>query len=96
MAVKVLRLGQPGTRILDEPTIRMKKRSYREIDIWKTLHHPRILPLTGFAIVDDCPALISPFCENGNASQYLMANPQADRKTIVRHHRSEVSVPPLL
>lgn len=83
MAVKVLRLGQPHSGILDEPTLRIKKRSYREIDIWKSLQHPRVLPLSGFAMVDDCPALVSPFCENGNASQYLLANPHADRKMIV-------------
>ncbi|KAG8751789.1 hypothetical protein FRC14_007619 [Serendipita sp. 396] len=66
VAIKVIRaIGgvQSGT---------LKKRLSREMDVWWKLEHPNIVPLLGY--VDGFGPLhspISPWYENGNASDYL-------------------------
>lgn len=53
----------------------MIRRFKRELRVWGALRHPSVLPLVGYAQDDDqfglFGALISPWCENGNAAAFL-------------------------
>ena len=62
---------------------RMDKRMKREMRVWMPLEHSRITPCLGFAMVDGMPSLISPWAENGNAQDYVTANPNLDRRAMV-------------
>ncbi|KAF5353384.1 hypothetical protein D9756_007842 [Leucocoprinus leucothites] len=80
VAIKVLRL------IKDDPRIqKVKTHLIRETVVWTSLNHPNILGFFGLA--DDvgrhgCPALISPFCDNGVVMSYLKTHP--DHNTRLR------------
>ena len=87
VAIKTLREINmiPGDNNYDDTARnRLQKRMARELLRWFDLRHPHILPLVGFAFVDDVPCLLSIWCENGNVSQYLAAKPGANRKRLVR------------
>ncbi|KAG8900387.1 hypothetical protein FRB99_006095, partial [Tulasnella sp. 403] len=79
IAVKVLRAGD----ITDSEELdRLAKRLGREMSIWKALKHKRITPLMGFAILEIGACLISPWCDNGNALEYLKKCPSVDRRRL--------------
>ncbi|KAJ3561077.1 hypothetical protein NP233_g10418 [Leucocoprinus birnbaumii] len=70
VAIKVLRV------VKDDPDIIKKINTYliRETVVWTRLSHPNILSFLGLANDqgrDGCPALISPFCQNGEVMRYL-------------------------
>ena len=48
------------------------QRLLREIDIWKQLHHPNVLPLLGVlsGFMDDL-GMVSPWCAHGDINTYL-------------------------
>ncbi|KAG8894520.1 hypothetical protein FRB99_001201 [Tulasnella sp. 403] len=80
IAIKVLRAGDTtDSRELDQ----LAKRLGREMSIWKTLKHKRITPLLGFAILEIGACLISPWCSNGNAMEYIKKHPSIDRRRLV-------------
>ncbi|KZV81173.1 kinase-like protein [Exidia glandulosa HHB12029] len=59
------------------------KRLAREIAVWRTLSHKNILPLYGlyYYAEERVPAMVSPWCANGNIVEYLAARshlPAAD------------------
>ncbi|EIN11966.1 kinase-like protein, partial [Punctularia strigosozonata HHB-11173 SS5] len=54
----------------------------REIDIWKRLRHPHILPFFGACSIADPPFAISAL-KQADASSYLRSNPDADRIQII-------------
>ncbi|KAF5356814.1 hypothetical protein D9756_006745 [Leucocoprinus leucothites] len=60
----------------------------RETTVWQQLNHPNILPFLG--LVSDfgrsgCPSLISPYCENGTAPEYLRSHTDQDtRLSLIR------------
>ncbi|KDQ07611.1 hypothetical protein BOTBODRAFT_598442 [Botryobasidium botryosum FD-172 SS1] len=63
------------------PEIAMR-RLEREMNVWKRLRHPNILPFIGFIILASPVTtlfMISPWMENGNLGVYIKANPDADR-----------------
>ncbi|KAH7871132.1 uncharacterized protein C8R40DRAFT_1122895 [Lentinula edodes] len=68
VAVKVIRsnYGNPENEII------LKRRLARELDVWKQLNHPNILPLygitSGFGPYD---SLVCPWMENGSVSRYM-------------------------
>ncbi|CAE6456523.1 hypothetical protein BN14_08893 [Rhizoctonia solani AG-1 IB] len=83
VAIKIIR---PVTR--QKLTFeRIKKRISREIIPWSAVTHANILPFYGLCWADgpdDLPAMVYPYCEGGNCSEFLTNNPDADRMRIVR------------
>jgi hypothetical protein len=68
VAVKVIRSHYGGS----EGEAVLKRRLARELDVWKQLKHPNILPLygttSGFGPYD---SLVCPWMENGSVSKYM-------------------------
>lgn len=56
----------------------------KEVDVWKKLSHPYILPLYGIFQSQGQSYLVAPFQENGALPGYLEKFPQANRKRMVR------------
>lgn len=57
----------------------------REMDRWRDLHHPRILPFYGTCNVSSNQlALVSPFMAKGNLCEYVATNPDVDYVEVVR------------
>ncbi|KAG8943240.1 hypothetical protein FRC03_002579 [Tulasnella sp. 419] len=80
VAVKLLRVANHSWKSKMTREERLQKESPTEILTWNNLAHPHVVPLLGFAMVKDtCPALISPWIENGSVSKYLEYNSSADR-----------------
>ena len=61
----------------------------REAVMWKYLEHQNILPLRGVTISP--PQLISDFVLDGDLSEYIRENPDADRVALVGDHSFGVS-----
>ncbi|KAJ3566749.1 hypothetical protein NP233_g6800 [Leucocoprinus birnbaumii] len=83
VAIKVLRLAR------DDPAGIQQVKIYliRETLVWVNLKHPNVLGFFGLA--DDlgregCPALISPFCENGPIMSYLKCHPEPSEPVRLR------------
>lgn len=76
--MKVLRGASEEIQLVDW------KRFAREVFVWMDLKHPNILELSGFALMENKPCLISPLCKFGNVMDYLKENPAANRKRLVR------------
>ncbi|KAG9074523.1 hypothetical protein FS749_013922 [Ceratobasidium sp. UAMH 11750] len=55
------------------------KRSAHELYVWSKYQHPNLLELFGFAQFRGRIAMVSPWMENGNLSQYVSRNPGVDR-----------------
>jgi serine/threonine protein kinase len=55
---------------------------------WKTLHHPNVLSLMGVAMDNDnfIFAMASEWMENGNITEFIKANPDANRFELVGSH----------
>ncbi|KAG8898723.1 hypothetical protein FRB99_007195, partial [Tulasnella sp. 403] len=80
IAIKVLRACDIT---VSEQLERLAKRLAREMRVWKDLKHSRVTPLLGFAILEVGACLISPWCKNGNALEYIKACPTANRRTLI-------------
>jgi len=50
----------------------------RELKIWSSLTHPNILPLLGYQMHGEYPALISQWMVNGNVLQFLKKQPDTN------------------
>ncbi|KAG8932399.1 hypothetical protein FRC02_001197 [Tulasnella sp. 418] len=58
VAIKQLRIAALGELKSQE---RVVKRPFREVNTWRQLIHPNVVPLLGFSLVsDELPSLISP------------------------------------
>jgi hypothetical protein len=55
-----------------------------EAVIWRSFHHPNVLPFYGIYRWNNQLALVSPWMENGNVIRYLQTSPHADRASLVR------------
>ncbi|KAG8699584.1 hypothetical protein FRC08_005212 [Ceratobasidium sp. 394] len=55
------------------------KRSAHELYVWSKYQHLNLLELFGFAQFRGRIAMVSPWMENGNLSQYVSRNPGVDR-----------------
>ncbi|KAG8753676.1 hypothetical protein FRC14_005819 [Serendipita sp. 396] len=66
VAIKVI-------RIFDDIRARnIKRRLVRELDVWRSLEHPNIVPLLGYIDnMNRLPSPVSPWYRNGDASRYL-------------------------
>ena len=51
--------------------------------MWKALQHPNVLPLVGVTMSETQFAMVSDWMENGNISDYVKANPEANRLELV-------------
>ncbi|CAE6420439.1 unnamed protein product [Rhizoctonia solani] len=63
----------------DEGVKRIKKRTARELAIWSRLKHENILPLMGTCLFRGSIGLVSEWQDNGNATEWVSANPYVDR-----------------
>ncbi|KAG8950606.1 hypothetical protein FRC03_012791 [Tulasnella sp. 419] len=84
VAVKELRIQQ-DVRLNSTITTkeRLKRRCFREVLLWRKLHHPHVVPLLGFTIdPQGLPTLISPWYSNGNVTQYIKTNPNPNRPSL--------------
>jgi len=55
----------------------------KEVVGWKTLRHPNVLPLLGVTTTNDRLVTISEWMANGNITEYLRMNTNADRLELV-------------
>ncbi|KAH9039389.1 ras guanine nucleotide exchange factor domain-containing protein [Lactarius hengduanensis] len=56
-----------------------QERFRRQVEIWRTLRHPNVLPLLGIAYIGNFVYSVSPYMEYGNIMQYLKIHPEAHR-----------------
>ncbi|KAI9433953.1 ras guanine nucleotide exchange factor domain-containing protein [Lactarius indigo] len=56
-----------------------QERFQRQVEIWRTLRHPNVLPLLGMAYISNSVYSVSPYMEFGNIMQYLKIHPEAHR-----------------
>lgn len=56
----------------------------KEIIIWKNHKHPCLLKFIAGCVWDRPKFIVSDYCENGNAVDYLQSNPKSDRAKLVR------------
>ncbi|CAE6419898.1 unnamed protein product, partial [Rhizoctonia solani] len=63
----------------DEGAKKIEKRTARELEIWSRLDHPNILPLLGTCSFRGSIGIISEWQANGNAAEWVRANPGVDR-----------------
>jgi son of sevenless-like protein len=56
-----------------------QERFQRQVEIWRSLHHPNVLQLLGIAYIDNFLCSVSPYMEFGNIMQYLKIHPEAPR-----------------
>ncbi|KAJ6591671.1 kinase-like domain-containing protein [Mycena vulgaris] len=71
VAVKVFREQNGVNELLDE------------VFIWRSFSHPNLHPFLGAAPFEQPAFVVSPFCINGNALEYLENTPKADRLQIL-------------
>ncbi|CEL61208.1 hypothetical protein RSOLAG1IB_09841 [Rhizoctonia solani AG-1 IB] len=55
------------------------KRAARELSCWSSYQHGNILPVYGFAIVQNDLAMVSPWMRNGYITDYVATNPSCNR-----------------
>lgn len=55
----------------------------KEVVVWKTLHHPNVLPLIGVKMSENEFAMISDWMANGNINDFIRAHPGINRITLV-------------
>ncbi|KAG8889065.1 hypothetical protein FRB99_004029, partial [Tulasnella sp. 403] len=80
IAIKVLHAGN----VQDSTELDLlAKRFGREMRVWKAMKHNHIVPLLGFAILPIGACLVSPWCANGNAMEYLKKFPDASRYNLI-------------
>lgn len=88
MAIKVIRVVPSASRELSgmEWNDKILRRLADEMPRLQEVSHPRVLPIFGFASVEDHPAIVTEWCRNGEVMEYLnrSASYGADRKALVR------------
>ncbi|KAF9646909.1 kinase-like protein [Thelephora ganbajun] len=55
------------------------QRFCKEVVIWKTLHHPNVLPLIGVTMTEKQFVMVSEWMENGNINMYVKAHTNVNR-----------------
>jgi len=51
----------------------------REVMMWKSLHHPNVLPLLGVTVNDGHFAMVSEWMTNGNVNEFVEAHRNVNR-----------------
>jgi len=59
------------------------KMIFRELRIWSSLDHPNVLPLLGYVMRGEYPALVSRWMANGSARSYMEKMPDVPVMQIV-------------
>ncbi|KDQ05848.1 hypothetical protein BOTBODRAFT_39942 [Botryobasidium botryosum FD-172 SS1] len=72
VAMKALRTHVIGNKVA-------AKRMQREMNVLNKLSHPNVLLFIGWCILESKSYLVSPWMENGDASEYVRRRPQANR-----------------
>ena len=54
-----------------------------DVQLWRRLNHPNILPFYGASMSQDQFSLVSPRMENGNVLSYTRKHPEANRLHLV-------------
>ncbi|TFK66838.1 kinase-like protein [Pluteus cervinus] len=67
----------------DAGGIPSKARITHEIETWSRLRHPHILQFLGANITNEPPFIVTPYLNNGNARDYVLTQPNADRLNIL-------------
>ncbi|KAH9057104.1 ras guanine nucleotide exchange factor domain-containing protein [Lactarius deliciosus] len=68
-----------------------QERFRRQVEIWRTLRHPNVLPLLGIAYIGNFVYSVSPYMEFGNIMQYLKIHPDAHRVLLLSEIASGAS-----
>ncbi|KAL0954124.1 hypothetical protein HGRIS_005266 [Hohenbuehelia grisea] len=74
--VAVKEMYSEDAKLLDRQNM---KSIIHEIKIWSRLAHPHVLPFYCACLESTRPFMVSRFCQNGNALEFLRKYPQADR-----------------
>ncbi|CAE6399785.1 unnamed protein product [Rhizoctonia solani] len=64
------------------PPISREMRAARELHTWSKCKHPNVLPLYGLVTFRDRIGMVSPWMSKGTLPQYLVANPDANRRDL--------------
>ena len=54
-----------------------------DVQLWRRLNHPNILPFYGASLSQDQFSLVSPWMENGNVLSYTRKHPEVNRLQLV-------------
>ena len=68
---------------VNKPT-RPHQRFCREVTLWKTLHHPNVLPLLGVTMAEKRFVMVSEWMENGNINEFTKAQTDVNLFELVR------------
>ncbi|CAE6447278.1 unnamed protein product, partial [Rhizoctonia solani] len=68
VAVKCVKHNDPYKKL---------KRGAREMSVWLPQYHENILPILGFAVVEDDLAMVSQWMNNGHVRNYVSQSSQA-------------------
>lgn len=79
VAVKALRIAMQHS-IGESP--KHLRRAARELHTWSKCKHPNVLPLYGLVTFRDRIGMVSPWMSKGTLPQYLVANPDANRRDL--------------
>lgn len=75
--------------------IQIQQNTSNEALVWRQLRHKNILPFLCLchldASRDPANSLVIPWMQNGNIQEYLRKSPEADRVSLVRIYRFEIS-----
>ncbi|KAJ7803305.1 kinase-like domain-containing protein, partial [Mycena leptocephala] len=77
VCVKAMRIFQ------DADVQAVLKEFGREALIWRQLCHPNLLPFFGLYYLDNRLCLVSPWMENGNVTEFLNNEPNANRLSLI-------------
>ncbi|KAG8894156.1 hypothetical protein FRB99_001434 [Tulasnella sp. 403] len=80
VAVRTLRL-QPH---IDKPTSEQIQSFVKEVDLWRKLQHPHVLPLHGTYRLNGSIATISPWAANGTLKDFVLGHPHVPRRVSLR------------
>lgn len=69
-----------------------EQRLKREVEVWKELRHPHVLPFIGLCKIGQETSLVSPWMGGGDSISYLRANPAADCVRLVRSSTCLLSI----
>jgi len=78
VAIKQMHIDNARTMSEDD-----RKFMYREVRLWKQLHHPNILNLYGACLEATSPFLVMQYCPFGNMCDYLVEHPETNRVDIL-------------
>ncbi|KDQ19810.1 hypothetical protein BOTBODRAFT_378531 [Botryobasidium botryosum FD-172 SS1] len=59
------------------------RRTLREMEMWKTLRHPNVLPFIGSVTLNSTLYLVSPWMANGDAREFVSRHPDVNRAAIL-------------